>query len=109
MILDAEAFVQSPLRGDWYFTNGMKARSVCKEYTAPPDVVGPDGKALGQCLGLLPRNHWIGPVHDVVHFEGFVSVRVPSWHMPGTLVWVNVEKNGSKFAQRNRTWAGFLD
>ena len=42
--------------------------------------------------------YYFGPVHVVVSFEDYTSVRVPSLNDPTELIWVNVQKVSARFA-----------
>ena len=96
-----------PLRGDWYQSKKAPTRICCKEYTNPPG-----DPVRGECVLFLPPGTWFGPVHEVQNkvYGEFVAVKVPSHILPDTLVWINIENEGTRFAERGpRHWAGFLD
>ena len=64
--------------------------AACKEYDAPyPD---------GQYLGTLPPSTYFGPVHGIKFWSDYTVVLVPSSIDKTLLVWVNVSKGTSRFA-----------
>ena len=89
-------------RGDWFITggslraDGVRYRSVCKEYTGPPFS---DNSAY--VLTIRPGTY-IGPVHKVFLQGSFVTIQVPSthagWH--NRLVFVNVGSFGKIYARK---------
>ena len=79
--------------------------AVCKEYDAPyPD---------GQYLGTIPASTYFGPVHGIKFRSDYTVVLVPSSRDKSLLVWVNVSKGYSRFADMVDTtsWiaAGWCD
>ena len=73
-----------PVRGDWIQAKGEWSKVVLKFYSAPPRI--------GGCEIDVPRGNphqYIGPVHDVDHCAGFVTVLVPH-PTTGQLAWTNI-------------------
>ena len=79
--------------------------AVCKEYDAPYPG--------GQYLYTLPPFTFFGPVHEMQLRSDYTVVLVPSSRGKSLLVWVNVSKGYSRFADMVDTtsWiaAGWCD
>ena len=81
-------------RGDWFQTKQCGAYTpVCREYSKPPE----DG---GNKVSTIAPLTYCGPVHEVKSFNGFVSVSVPAQQTPMMLVWVNVKRYSTNFANK---------
>ncbi len=90
--------------GDWFRTksttrtNTGRSRPQCFEYLAPPEDSFPHSMVS---RFPLPVSTYFGPVHGgPKFFDGYVTVLVPSYWIPNTLVWINVSKGHIKFADR---------
>ena len=89
------------LKGDWFRTKSStrtwdgKARPQCIEYLSPPG-----DNIYAAPIDYLPVSTYFGPVHDRQIGDDFVSVYVPSYWLPGDLVWINVSRGVVKFAER---------
>ena len=94
--------------GDWFITNATRKnmyggnRPQCFEYIVKPkDGWGLPASQVKVCLEPLPLSTHIGPVHgDPEEYNGYVIVRVPSFWQSDRLVWVNVAKDNTAFAQK---------
>ena len=94
--------------GDWFKTKNSthtaqgRPRPQCFEYTVKPAVGwGAPAHLLKISPDALPVSTYIGPVHGPAeHFRGYVTVRVPSYHQPHRLCWVNLSKGDQKFAEK---------
>ena len=95
-------------QGDWFITKGTtrnrfgNQRPQCYEYVLKPeDGWGLPASELKVSLEPLPCSTYIGPVHgEPEQYNGYVTVRVPSFWEPHRLVWVNVSKGNIAFADK---------
>ena len=95
-------------KGDWFKTKDTthtregRARPQCFEYSVKPAVGwGTPAHLLKIRPDALPPSTYIGPVHgEPEHYNGYVTVRVPSFWEPHRLCWVNVSKGNQKFADK---------
>ena len=84
--------------GDWFKTKNSthtekgRARPVCFEYKVNPEMGwGRPAHELKIQPYPLPLSTYIGPVHGKAEkWEGYVTVRVPSFWEPNRMCWVNV-------------------
>ena len=105
---DMGAHAQNIREGDWFITKDSKynnrnqRRPECFEYiTKPEDGWWLPAIYLKVSQEPLPLSTYIGPVHGRPEFyNGYVTVRVPSFWEKNRLVWVNVAKNSVSFATK---------
>ena len=117
--------------GDWFITKRSTqnrhghSRPQCFEYRLNPrDGWGIPANELKVRNGEghvepLPCSTYIGPVHgEPEEFNGYITVRVPSYWNREELVWVNVRRDNVDFADRvtdkvrrrwtNRGWTNWI-
>jgi hypothetical protein len=88
-------------RGDWCrtlpFSSGARRcrLPVCQERTKPLGARPP-----AEIISTLPPRHFFGPVHAVQCFEDYIAVRVPRYADPTVLIWIQVQRGNTPFAQR---------
>ena len=84
--------------GDWFVTR----RPECYEYCLKPkDGWGLPAGQVKVSKEPLPLSTYIGPVHGrPEYYNGYVTVRVPSFWQRDRLVWVNVGRHNVEFANK---------
>ena len=94
--------------GDWFKTKSSThtrkgtPRPQCFEYSVKPATGwGRPARELKISPNALPVSTYIGPVHGrPEYFNGYVTVRVPSYWQSGQLCWVNVARDNQTFADK---------